>query len=50
MYKFERYRQLGLADFNQPIGLKMNLETATMSIESQWKEHLPLQNKNMGSV
>ncbi len=26
MYKFERYRQLGLADFNQPVGLKMNLE------------------------
>ena len=26
MYKFERYRQLGLADFNQPAGLKMNLE------------------------
>lgn len=24
MYKFERYRQLGLADFNQPVGLKMN--------------------------
>ena len=26
MYKFERYRQLGLADFNQSVGLKMNLE------------------------
>ena len=26
MYKFERYRQLGLADFNQPVGLKMNFE------------------------
>ncbi len=26
MYKFERYRQLGLADFNQPVGLKMNPE------------------------
>lgn len=26
MYKFERYRQLGLANFNQPVGLKMNLE------------------------
>ena len=26
MYKFERYRQLGLADFNQPTGLKMDLE------------------------
>ena len=26
MYKFERYRQLGLADFNQPVGLKMNVE------------------------
>lgn len=26
MYKFGRYRQLGLADFNQPVGLKMNLE------------------------
>lgn len=26
MYKFERYRQLGLADFNQPVGLKMNTE------------------------
>ena len=24
MYKFERYRQLGLADFNQSVGLKMN--------------------------
>ena len=24
MYKFERYHQLGLADFNQPVGLKMN--------------------------
>ena len=22
MYKFERYRQLGLADFIQPVGLK----------------------------
>ena len=26
MYKFERYRQLGLADFNQSVGLKMNPE------------------------
>ena len=26
MYKFERYRQLGLADFNQSAGLKMNPE------------------------
>lgn len=26
MYKFERYRQLGLADFNQPAGLKINPE------------------------
>lgn len=26
MYEFEHYRQLGLADFNQPLGLKMNLE------------------------
>lgn len=26
MYKFERYRQLGLTDFNQPVGLKMNPE------------------------
>ena len=26
MYKFERYRQLGLADFNQPVGLKMDPE------------------------
>ena len=26
MYKFEQYRQLGLADFNQPVGLKMNPE------------------------
>ena len=26
MYKFERYRQLGLADFNQLVGLKMNPE------------------------
>lgn len=26
MYKFEQYRQLELADFNQPVGLKMNLE------------------------
>ena len=26
MYKFEHYRQLGLADFNQPLGFKMNLE------------------------
>ena len=26
MYKFDRYRQLGLADFNQPLGLKMNPE------------------------
>lgn len=26
MYKFERYRQHGLADFNQPVGLKMNPE------------------------
>ena len=25
MYKFERYHQLGLADFNQPAGLTMNL-------------------------
>ena len=27
MYKFEHYRQLGLADFNQPLGFKMNPET-----------------------
>lgn len=26
MYKFEGYRQLGLADFNQPAGLKMDPE------------------------
>lgn len=26
VYKKDRHRQLGLADFNQPIGLKMNLE------------------------
>ena len=26
VYKFDRLRQLGLADFNQPIGLKMNPE------------------------
>ena len=26
MYKFERYRQLGLTDFNQPAGLKMDPE------------------------
>lgn len=26
MYKFERHRQLGLDDFNQPVGLKMNPE------------------------
>lgn len=26
MYRFERYRQLGLADFNQPVGLKRNPE------------------------
>ena len=26
MYKFERYRQLGPADFNQPVGFKMNPE------------------------
>jgi len=26
VYKLERLRQLGLADFNQPVGLKMNLE------------------------
>lgn len=24
MYKFEHYRQLGLVDFNQPLGFKMN--------------------------
>lgn len=26
MYKIEKFRQFGLADFNQPIGLKMNPE------------------------
>lgn len=26
MYKFERYRQIGLSDFNQPFGLKMDPE------------------------
>lgn len=26
MYKFERYHQLGLADFHQPTGLKMDPE------------------------
>ncbi len=26
MYKFEHYRQLSLADFNQPLGFKMNPE------------------------
>lgn len=26
MYKKEQYRQLGLTDFNQPLGLKMNPE------------------------
>ena len=26
IYKFKRYCQLGLADFKQPVGLKMNLE------------------------
>lgn len=28
MYKFERYRQLGLADFNQSVGLKTSLLVA----------------------
>ena len=26
MYKFDRNHQFSLSDFNQPIGLKMNLE------------------------
>lgn len=26
IYKFERYRQLELTDFNQPVELKMNME------------------------
>ena len=26
MYKFEHYRQFGLADFNQPLGFKMDSE------------------------
>lgn len=26
MYKFEQYRQLGLTDFDQSVGLKMNPE------------------------
>ena len=26
MYKFERYRQLGPANFNQPVGFKMDPE------------------------
>lgn len=26
MYKFKRYRQSGLAGFNQPVGLRMNSE------------------------
>ena len=32
MYKFERYSQLGLADFNQPAGLKMNPENRWVNI------------------
>ncbi len=28
MYIFEKYRQLGLTDFNQLVGLKMNLENS----------------------
>lgn len=32
MYKFERYRQIGLADFNQPLGLKMNPENRWVNI------------------
>ena len=34
MYKFERYRQLGLADFNQPVGLKMNPENRWVKKEA----------------
>ena len=50
MYKFERYRQLGLADFNQPAGLKMAPEnrwvrrTATIpweAIEGKYAELFP---------
>ena len=50
MYKFERYRQLGLADFNQPVGLKMNPENRWVKkastipwneIESKYAELFP---------
>lgn len=50
MYKIEKFRQFGLADFNQPIGLKMNPENrwvkkaATIpwdEIEKQYAELFP---------
>lgn len=30
MYRFERYRQLGLADFNQPVGFPSDPETVRL--------------------
>ena len=32
MYKFERYRQIGLSDFNQPFGLKMDPKSRNHSV------------------
>lgn len=34
MYKFDRYRQLGLTDLDQLAGLKMN-------VEHRWVKRLP---------
>ena len=41
MYRFERYRQLGLADFNQPVGLKMNIRNF-VSGKTAGSKRLPL--------
>lgn len=54
MYIKDRFHQLGLADFNQPIGLKMNPEnrwikkTATIpwfAIEDRYAELFPSKNE-----
>ena len=44
MYKFDKNHQFGLADFNQPMGLKMNPENrqVKMSDGTLWEVHTAL--------
>ena len=43
MYKFERHRQLGLDDFNQPVGLKLPRKGVSSDLMSRHYITFPLE-------